>query len=100
MNNSDEQMQIEFHNRANAVYFSINKAFETAITSISRRNEEYKFQQLKKQFVVTLEQELQMTAKDILEKYKNVQRLNEIDQMFHKFINDYLHRFVQKINDL
>lgn len=100
MRSGNEQMQIEFHNKANALFFSIYQAFETAIASVSRRAEEYKFQQLKRQYVTTLEQELQMAAKGVLRKYRNEQSLNEVDQMFHKFIKDYLHRFIQKVNDL
>jgi len=49
MSNGNEQMQIEFHNRASAV-FSVYQAFEMAAANVSRRREEYKFQQLKKQF--------------------------------------------------
>jgi len=35
-----------------------------------------------------------------LKRYKNEKQVNEMDQMFHQFIRDYLHRFIQKINDL
>lgn len=47
-----------------------------------------------------LEQELHKAAKQILEKYRDEKQVNEINQMFSQFIRDYLHRFVQKINDL
>jgi hypothetical protein len=67
---------------------------------VSRRSEEYKFQQLKRQFAGTLEGELDKVAKDVLKKYKNEKQVNQMDQMFHQFIRDYLHRFIQKINDL
>ena len=67
---------------------------------MSRRREEYKFQQLKKQFAGTLESELEKLAKDVLIKFKNEKQVNAMDQMFHQFIKDYLHRFVQKINDV
>jgi hypothetical protein len=71
-----------------------------AVANVSRRNEEYKFQRLKKQFAATLEGELDKVAKDVLKKYKNEKQVNEMDQMFHQFIRNYLHRFIQKINDL
>jgi len=100
MSNSNEQMQIEFHNKASAMFFSVCQGFEMAVANVSRRNEEYKFQQLKKQFAGTLEGELDKVAKDVLKKYKNEKQVNEMDQMFHQFIRDYLHRFIQKINDL
>jgi hypothetical protein len=82
------------------MFSSVYRAFETAVAGVSRRNEEYKFQQLKKQYVVTLEQELYTSAKDILAKYQNEKQVNELDQMFRQFIRDYLHRFIQKVNDL
>jgi hypothetical protein len=100
MSNGNEQMQIEFHNKASAMFFSVCQGFELAVANVSRRNEEYKFQQLKNQFAGTLEGELDKVAKDVLKKYRNEKQVNEMDQMFHQFIRDYLHRFIQKINDL
>jgi hypothetical protein len=95
-----EQIKLEFHNRARANFFSVYHTFEDVVSNVSRRNDEFRFQQLKRQYAVTLEQELQLIAKDILNKYKNERQLNAIDQMFHQLIKDYLHRFVQKVNDL
>jgi hypothetical protein len=100
MGNAINEMQIEFHEKANARFFSVSGGFERAVSNVSRRNEEFRFQQLKKQYVTTLEQELQMIAKDILAKYRKERQVNEMDQIFHHFIKDYLHRFVQKVNDL
>jgi len=100
MDNGNEQMQIEFHNTASAMVFSVYQGFELAVANVSRINEEYKFQQLKKQFAATLEGELDKVAKDVLKKYKSEKQVSEMDQMFHQFIRDYLHRFIQKINDL
>lgn len=98
--NSKEQMQVEFHNEANRMFFSVYHSFQRAIANISRRNEEYKFQQLKKQYAGMMEQELQIVAQNVLAKFRNEKQVNEMDQMFHQFIKDYLHRFIQKINDL
>lgn len=100
MNKGNEQMQTEFRNKASALFFSVYHAFENAVSNISRRKNEHRFQQLKTQFAATLEQELQIAAKDILLKYRNEKQANEINQMFSQFIKDYLHRFIQKINDL
>jgi glutamyl-tRNA reductase len=100
MSNVNNEMQVEFHNEANRRFSSLYHGFEKAVSNISRRNEEFRFQQLKKQHVIILERELQKIAKDILMKYRNEKQVNEIDQLFHQFIKDYLHRFVQKVNDL
>lgn len=93
-------MQIEFHDRASAVFFSVYHAFEMAVANVSRRKEEYKFQLLKKRYAGTLENELAKLAKEVLKKFKNEKQVNAMDQMFQQFIKDYLHRFVQKINDV
>ena len=100
MTNVINEMQIEFHDKANTRFISVYSGFERAVSNVSRRNEEFWFQQLKKQYATILEQDLQMIAKDILVKYRHDKQVNEMDQLFHHFIKDYLHRFVQKVNDL
>jgi len=100
MSNCNEQMQVEFHNRANEKLFSVYHAFENSISAISRRSEEFRFQQMKKQYAAALEQELHAIARGILVHYKGEKQIREVDSMFHQFIQDYLHRFVQKVNDL
>jgi hypothetical protein len=67
-----------------------------AAANVSWKSEEYKFQQLKKQFAGTLEHELEKLAKDILTKFKNEKQVNAIDQMFQQFIKDYLHRLFKR----
>jgi hypothetical protein len=100
MNYGCEQMQVEFHQRANAMFMSVYNGFETAVSNVSRRNQEFRFQQMKKQYAVTMEQELVAIAKDVLMRYKGEKQVHEIDLTFHQFIKDYLHRFIQKVNDL
>ena len=100
MSNAINEMRIEFHHKANARFVSIYTGFDRAVSNVSRRNEEFRFQRLKKQYATVLEQELQMIAKDILIKHGNEKQVNEMGQIFHHFIKDYLHRFVQKVNDL
>jgi hypothetical protein len=100
MINAINEMQIEFHDKANARLVSVYTGFDKAVSNVSRRNEEFRFQQLKKQYAILLEQELQVIAKNILVKHGNEKQVNEMDQIFHHFIKDYLHRFVQKVNDL
>jgi len=100
MSNVSEQMQVEFHNRASEKLFSVYNAFGQSVSNVSRRCEEFRFQQLKKQFATTLEQELQGIARNILEKHQEERLVKGVDLMFHHFIKDYLHRFIQKINDV
>lgn len=100
MGNDSNKMQVEFHNRANEKFFVVWQAFENATSNVSRRTEEYRYQQLKKQYTTTLEQELRLVAKEILMQYRNEGRVTLIDPAFQQFIKDYLHRFIQKVNNL
>jgi len=100
MNNGNKEMQTEFHNKASTCFSSVYSSFENAVANVSRRSEDYRFQQVKKQYAIILEQQLHIIAKDILTKYRNEKQVNEMDQMFLQFIKDYLHRFIQKVNDL
>jgi hypothetical protein len=100
MTNSKEQMQVEFHHRSNDKLFAVYQAFQHATSNVSRRSEELSFQQLKKRYAATLEQELRAIAKEILDRYRDEKQIKEVGLLFHQFIRDYLHRFIQKINDL
>jgi hypothetical protein len=100
MSNGAEQMQVEFHNKAKETFFLVYHAFESAISRLNRRTDEFRFQQVKKQYTVLLEQELQTVAEDLLVRHRDEKQVREIDQVFHQFMKDYLHRFVQKINAL
>ena len=100
MSNGINQIQVEFHKKATDRFFSIFHAFENAVSQINRRNEEFRFQQLKKQYVSTMEVELKDIAEIILKDNNGEKQVNDIDQLFHRFIKDYLHRFVLKVNEL
>jgi hypothetical protein len=99
MGNSINQMQVEFHKKATDRFFSIFHDFEHAVSHVNRRNEEYRFQQLKLQYASTMEAELNRIAEYILKENNGERRVNEIDQLFHQFIKDYLHRFILKVNN-
>ncbi|HEX4852495.1 MAG TPA: hypothetical protein VFV08_16885 [Puia sp.] len=100
MTNGKQQIQVEFHNRSNDKLFEVYQAFQYATSNLSRRTEELNFQQLKKRYAATLEQELRAIAKEILDRYGDEKQIKEVSLLFHQFIRDYLHRFIQKINDL
>ena len=57
------------------------------------------FQQLKQQYASTMEAELQEIAENILKENNGEKQVKDIDQLFHQFIKDYLHRFILKVND-
>ena len=100
MSSGSEQMQVEFHNRATDRLFAMYQTFKNATSNLNRRTEEFRFQQLKKLYAATMEQELQVIAKDILERHRDEKQIKGVDLMFHQLIKDYLHRFIQKVKDL
>ena len=100
MSNVINQIQVEFHKKATDRFFSIFHAFEIAVSQINRKSEEFRFQQLKKQYVSSMEVELTDIAENILKDNYGEKQVNDIDQLFHRFIKDYLHRFVLKVNEL
>ena len=99
MNNGINQIQVEFHKKATDRFFSIFHSFEKAVSHINRRNEEFRFQQLKQQYASTMEAELQGIAEAILKDNNGEKQVKDVDQLFHQFIKDYLHRFILKVND-
>lgn len=98
MDDDNRQMQVEFRNRASGKFFEVCKAFENATSGLDRHTDERGYQQTKNQYATKMNEELQAIAKDILAKHKEAKQCNEVDLMFNRFIQDYLHRFVLKAN--
>jgi hypothetical protein len=100
MDTGNQQMQVHFHDMATAAFFSRYDAFAKASSLINRKLNEYQFQELKQQYVHSLEQDLKLGAGAILQKAAASGQLQEMNSLFHRLMMDYLHRFVQKINNL
>lgn len=92
----NEQVNVEFHNEAKEIFMSILSEFRRSVSSTSRTQNEYMFQQLKEQHVKTLKQRLEMMANQLIRKRQHSQEVNRLNQNFGQFIKDYLHRFVQE----
>jgi hypothetical protein len=93
-----EQINIEFHNRANTQFFFACNNFQTAIKTIDRVKEEFLYQQIREKHIKTLQQQLTMLAKEIIKTNQDHKQLNQVDQNLQHFLKEYLHRFVQKVN--
>ena len=100
MNNDIEHIQVAFHNTAKDILQMAVVEFEHASELLDRRNEEYRFSQLKQQHVNTLKQYLESAAKAILQDYRLNRQLREIDQALQHIIHDYLHKFVIKTREI
>lgn len=97
MSNDIEHINIEFHNRAKGIYFSLYHAFQTAAAAVNRKQNEYHFQELKEQYVKTLKQQLEMVAEEMIAGHQHHRQIQEIDQGLNTLIKEYLHLFLQKI---
>src|SRR5687768_9225901 len=94
-----EHINIAFHNRATDLFFALYEKFQSATKTIDRKKEEYLFQQTGEKYIKTLQQQLEITAQEIIKKNQDHKQLSHADQDLNIFIKEYLHRFVQKIRE-
>jgi hypothetical protein len=95
MSSDNASLYIDFHNQANQSFFLLEKDFLSVTEKINRDEEEFRFQQLKKDYVNELKQQLEISAKELMKKNGLTPATG---QEFNEFIKEYLYRFVQKIN--
>jgi len=100
MSSTTNQIQQEFHNKASEAFFMMLHAFQDASSKIDRKKNEYHFQQLKKQYILSFEKELLDIGHAVLNKFHGNSQANAIDPVLHQFMKNYLHRFNQKVSDL
>lgn len=97
MSSNNASIHIDFHNQAKQFFFLLKKDFLTASENLNQGEQEFRFQQLKKDYVNELKQQLEMTAQE-LTKRKGL--TPEAGQEMNDFIKKYLHRFVQMLTDV
>jgi hypothetical protein len=68
MSSNNASIYIDFHNQANETFFSLEKDFLAASEKLNREEEEFRFQQLKKDYVNKLKQELEMSARELMKR--------------------------------
>ena len=93
-------IQVEFHNKATEMFFAFFHAFEREVSTVDRNQREFDFHALKKKYVSSFEQELHVAAQNILSHHKNDKESANAGNLLGPFVKDYLHRYVQKINNL
>lgn len=98
MANDPEQVSIEFHDKANQVFFNQVNEFQTATATTNRSREEYVYQQIREQHIKTLRQKLEGVAKELLTTHSRSKQSNEMARNLTQFVNDYVHRFIRKID--
>lgn len=100
MKDDNEQIQVEFHSSANAVFFALLTSFEEAIKGLNRQVEEYKFQQVKEAHIHSLKMQLESAATQLMQQHRLNQQGKSLSQNLQHHIQQYLHLFVQKTRTL
>ena len=95
-----ERIHVEFHNKANEMMLSRFSDFRTAARKINRKEDEYRFKALQDQHVNSLKQQLEMTAREILNRNQHGNRMGEVDRSLQNCVRDYLHQVLQKAKEL
>ena len=100
MKDDNEQLQVEFHSSANAVFFALLTSFERAIKGLNRQSEEYKFQQVKEAHIHSLKKQLENAATQLMQQHRLNEQDKTLSQNLQHHIQQYLHQFVQKTRDV
>jgi hypothetical protein len=96
MTDDNEQIQVEFHRKANAIFFDLLKNFELAVQGLDRQTEEYKFQQVKEAYNHSLKQQLENCATQLMQEHRQNRQGKDLSQNLQHHIMEYMHLFVQK----
>jgi hypothetical protein len=96
MQSDNEQIQIEFHNRANAIFFIRLEEFDLAVRSLDRQSREFRFQEIKDTHIRRLKQQLEDCALTLMREYRHNRHEGELSQNLQHYIGQYLYFFMQK----
>jgi hypothetical protein len=100
MDEDIEYIYVEFHNRAQTIFFSLFQEFNAAIEVISRSRQEYQFRWQREQYVTRLKQQLEILALELISRHESISHKDLLSQNLHHFVQDYIHQFIQKVKAL
>ena len=100
MKNDVEQNCIEFHNRADEMFFSLCNEFVHSVELLDRQKDENVFQQLQGKYGFQLKQRLQYIAGDIINTAGEGVRMSELNLALSHCIEEYEKEFMQKAKSL
>ena len=93
MQNDYEHIYVEFFDKAKHIFFTALNEFQYSTKRFNRNLEEYRFNRLKEQYIHSLKQQLEETAKNFIEFHQHHKQLRELDQRMQQIIKEYLHQF-------
>jgi hypothetical protein len=95
MEKDAEHLNIEFHDRANATFFTSYGDFRSDTEMINRDEQEKAFQEKKHEFILTLRRKLESIAEDITIQNHSNKDLDRFIQNCHLFIDQYINEFIK-----
>ena len=96
----ESSILIRFHDRAHAHFDAHCKRFDQDAALIDRQHDENRFRELKETHVRNFKRELEQEADRLISQSGHRYREQDSGRQLHQLIRDYLHRFVQKVNNL
>lgn len=94
MDSDSRHICVTFHKLAGVIVSQTVAAFENAIKDVSRKQQEYRFVQLKEQYTHTLKQQLEDAANKLVQKHQHHPQLDKLQHDLQQIIKDSLHGFV------
>jgi hypothetical protein len=96
MEQEGRNIHVEFHDRAQRIFFDLLGEFEFSSRKLDRKKEEFRFNELKDRYVHALTDQLKALARTLIENNRNHRQIGQLEQVFQQLIKDYLHQFVLK----
>jgi hypothetical protein len=96
MEQEGRNIHVEFHDRAQRVFFELLGEFEFSAKKLDRKTEEFRFNELKDRYVHALTDQLKELARTLIDHNRNHRQIGQLEQVFQQLIKDYLHQFVLK----
>ena len=100
MDSDSHHICVVFHKEAGVIVSQTVAAFENAVKDVSRKQAEYRFVQLKEQYMHTLKQQLEDAANRIVRQHQHHRQLNKLQHDLQQIIKDYLHGFVMQSRNI
>jgi hypothetical protein len=93
MNSGFDQLLFDFDAKAIKVFFSLFDRFKDSTTRLDRKKDENVFQQQLGKFQFTLKEQLEMVAKELIEKNKTITNITHCNKVLSERIAYYLNEF-------
>jgi hypothetical protein len=94
------ELYFEFKKLATEAFFSVYTQFEKAAKTLDRRRDNNVFLQLQAKYLYTLKQKLELLAKGLLDKYRELRNSRELNISLTEEIQKLVNEFTRKSQSL